>query len=65
MIGKIYVVWWQYSDKSGMGFVRAFVDQGKGDELAFMLHEYSDGTRQFNCTLVEIDYQTPVRADKG
>jgi hypothetical protein len=24
----VYVVWWQYGDKSGMGLVRAFEDQG-------------------------------------
>ena len=51
---KVYVIWWRYRDNSGMGFIRAFDDQGKADDFASVLAQYAEA-REINCTLVEIE----------
>jgi hypothetical protein len=51
----VYVVWWQYGDKSGMGLVRAFEDQGVADEFAALMVEHGDPSKNYHCDKVQCD----------
>ena len=51
----IYLVWWQYHDKSGHGHVRAFDDQGMADEFAAMLKEHGDQGKNYICDKIVME----------
>lgn len=51
----IYIVWWQYSDKSGMGHIRAFEEQGPADEFAAMLQEHGDPGKTYKCDKIQYE----------
>lgn len=54
----IYLVWWQYHDKSGSEFVRAFDNEEAANNLLDILKKHGGDGRNYQCTAVacEITY---------
>lgn len=50
----IYVVWWQYSDKSGMDMVRCFEIEDEAEEFCDLLHKHGDNSKTYKVSKVEL-----------
>ena len=49
----IYVVWWLYHDRSGVGFIKAFDYERDAENFKDLLDKHGDPGKNYACTKVE------------
>lgn len=49
---QVYVVWWQYGDKSGCDFVKAFASEDEAIAMKELLDKHGGDGRNYEVTVV-------------
>ena len=52
--GEIYLIWWEWPDKSGMGFIRAYDNQIQADRDYVMMKSVAEGYKDIHLDVIEI-----------